>query len=403
MADVITLSSEDEEESPQRKKPRLITTETTTIVLSDEDEAKEDSPPLIVETTSQAEEIKPETNGEVSKVESIIAEPSLASKEPEAAGTSTSEEKEVDPIYLKLTAFTDKCLQSITIPKIKTRLFNTIPKITGQYEKLKRFNSKASDLECMLDSDKNVKYDSYKAVVRFTEIFDFLKDKLKSEENKVLLSGPKKQLLNKLEKTLLLVRKRIRKLDEAEVDFDEEENSNYIKAARYKEKAQQIFKKICELRKEDPNSGRLAYNKLNFTQSKYPKINNVLNKKYKNTIEFPTYFEMDKCIRNCVDIDELGITEEMLKAEIKFCFEQLGTIMKQRRKLDLYDTHTDFIQENDDPASHDPEMEQTLRENYEKGNAKMAEIYEKYTRMQESGVNPDVSTDSEDSNIADSE
>ncbi|KAF5278874.1 hypothetical protein FQR65_LT03563 [Abscondita terminalis] len=375
--DVITLSSssEDEEEVPVIKKPKL-TIKETTIILSDEDEEEK------VVDVPETEPICLEK-----KVETTDINTNLIVVEPPVVAAAIVVEKEVDEIELKLTAFTNKCLESITLPHIKERLEMTIAKVKGLYDKLLHLECDMRDLECMLDNDKHIVYDSYKAVVRYSEIFEFLKQKLTTAENEELLSGPKRKLLTKLEKVLLILRKRIKRLDEAEVDFDEEENSSYIKASRYKERAR-----------------RLAYTKLNFTHSQYPEINKLLNKKYKNTIEFPTYFDMDKCIRRHVRVNGIQLSEDALQQEIKFCFEKLGTIMKQRRKLDLYDTHTDFIQDSSkDPASQNEEIEKKLQQNKIIGNTRLEEIYEKYTRMQENGVNPDVSPDSDDSNIEDSD
>ncbi|KAK5639882.1 hypothetical protein RI129_010693 [Pyrocoelia pectoralis] len=407
--DIITLSSSDDETksvSPPRKRIKLQRVPTKTICLDSSDDEEQPALPLAEKengnrvTKSESPIVTDENTNLVIKtteVENIKGEcsppPIIVESEPKI------DDSNKDIIEEKLRNFFDKCLQTIKLPQ-QRELFSTVfPKVKTYYDKLKKLNYNVKEFECILDRDKNIEYDGPIACSRFEQIFRFLKNKIVESENNISLPGPKKQQLQKLEETLALINRRIAKLEKAEIDFDDEENSHYMQAAKYKERAVKIFKKICEIRKEDSNIDRPLYTKVNFTKSKYPEFNKAINKKFKDFLQFPTYYDMDRCIRQCATDKGLDIHEEELKSEVKFCFEKLGLSMKQKRSLELYDIHSEFISGTEDPALNDEEVSNKLRENYSNGQKRMDEILEKYTRIQETGVDPNVSSDSDDSCI----
>lgn len=398
--DIITLSSSDDDEtksvSPTTKRIKLQRLPSKTICLDSSDDEKQPSSPL-----AENEDGVTKSEGPTGSDEN----PNLVIKTLEdenvkrVCSPCPIAELQIDIVEDKLRNFFDKCLQTIRTSTQRDLFSRVFPKVKGYYDKLKRSNCNLKELEYILDRDINIQYDGMLACSRFEQTFRFLKNKIVELENNISLPGPKKQQLKKLEQTLALINRRIAKLETAEIDFDDEENSHYMQAAKYKERAVKIFKKICEIRKEDSNIGRPLYTKVNFTKSKYPQFNKAINKQFKDSLQFPTYYEMDRCIRKCVNDKGLDIHEEELQAEVKFCFEKLGSSMKQKRALELYDVHSEFISGTEDPAVNDEEVSNKLRENYSNGQKRMDAILEKYTRMQESGVDPNVSSDSDDSCI----
>lgn len=399
--DVITLSSSDDDSSTSDKQPRkrikLQTLPSKTICL----DSSEDEPPESLPVAKENGFIKCDSTAECEPTKLVLEEVGNSVQESARIPLESTEPKtdSVDIIEEKLMRFFDKCLKTVTRPDHKELFSQVVPKVKAYYDKLKQLNCNLKDFECVLDRDTNVEFDGPTASSRFDQIFQFLKGKINDSENEIVIQGPKKQHLKKLEKTLSLVNRKIAKLDSTEVNFDDEENSHYLQAAKYKARATKIFRKICEIRKEDPNIDRPLYTKINFTKSKFPEFNRVINKRFRHFLQFPTYYDMDRCLRKCVSDKGMHVREEELKSEIKFCFEKLGLCMKHKRSLDLYDSHSDFIAGTEDPAQSNEEISYKLRENYRTGSKRMEEVLEKYTRMQESGVNPNVSSDSDDSNI----
>lgn len=87
---------------------------------------------------------------------------------------------------------------------------------------------------------------------------------------------------------------------------------------RYKERAKQLYDKYCELLNEDAYCDRITHKKIRFNKSKYDCINKTIRKRYKNNNTFPTYYDIDKLIRKCVERNKLEISSTELERESKY-------------------------------------------------------------------------------------
>lgn len=86
---------------------------------------------------------------------------------------------------------------------------------------------------------------------------------------------------------------------------------------RYRKRFCAIHKKICSYIKQNPLAGRPIYRKLNFDGSKYSDINRAVEKLYNKTKSFPTYYEVDRCVKTCVKDNNLNISGDSLDLESK--------------------------------------------------------------------------------------
>jgi len=118
----------------------------------------------------------------------------------------------------------------------------------------------------------------------------------------------------------------IKKLDEEEVDFDEENNSNYMKVEKYKQKMTQLYDKLCELTGENADAGRtyLRPKHLNVTRivAVDQAITNFINckitqrnrlKKKGNLTDnliFPDYSDILECVNRCNEKKKLGLKQK---------------------------------------------------------------------------------------------
>lgn len=118
---------------------------------------------------------------------------------------------------------------------------------------------------------------------------------------------------------------RIKKLDEEEVDFNEENDSNYIKVERYKQKMVELYSKLCELTGENSDAGRvyLRPKHLNVTRIAAidQAITNFINSNitrrnqmkragaFTNNLIFPDYRDILECVNRCNDRKNLGLEE----------------------------------------------------------------------------------------------
>ncbi|GJQ82547.1 hypothetical protein Trydic_g13002 [Trypoxylus dichotomus] len=247
---------------------------------------------------------------------------------------------------------------------------------------------------------------SLQAISTFNDIYQHLKNKLRiqtdignSSEN----SSKHEVIIAKLEHTFRKVQKVIKKLEEAEVDFDDEEDSNYLKMQRYRERAVKIYEKICKYRKEDANANNILYNRLDFSGSTYPEFNHAINKRYKNNTTFPTYYDLERILKKVMEDKNMNLSETTFRNEARECFKNLGNLLQKRRKLDLLNIHSSYLMANDDPALENEALQSKLRESSKEASSKIDEICLKYVKLQELGENPTLSPDSDDSKRESSE
>lgn len=312
--------------------------------------------------------------------------------------------EEFDPNAEEFFMFLDDCLQSFTDPAHKELLHSKLPIIKKFFEKIKHYSYNQEEfLEVIRRSSRKINGNSRQIMICFTEVYQWLKSSylnLRKEQSDVVKN---RRIVKKLHKTLIKIRRRLRALENAEIDWDDEENSVYLQYERYSSRAVQLYKKLCTYTDDNPHQGRIIYLRLDFSHSKYTEINRAINRKYKSNKEFPTYFELDKLIRKCVKEHNLDISENLLQYEIKQCFEKLGRLLQNRRKLDSYQFLQDFLEDPNDPAQDNPEIDDKLKANQNTYSKKLDEVFEKYSRLQETGYEPSVSSDSDDSHYAESD
>lgn len=91
----------------------------------------------------------------------------------------------------------------------------------------------SDDFNSFLDEKINLgSKNSISAISSFNDVYQLFKCKLRNKDANTDISDKHKVIIAKLERALRKVQKRIVSLEEAEVNFDEEEDSNYIKMQR---------------------------------------------------------------------------------------------------------------------------------------------------------------------------
>lgn len=145
-----------------------------------------------------------------------------------------------------------------------------------------------------------------------------------------------KQIMNAMNKCEAI----IKRLEEKEVDFNEENDSNYIKVERYKHRMVELYNKLCEATGENTDAGRvyLRPKHLNITrivavdQAITNFINSKITQRNKMTkmgaltdaLIFPDYRDILKCVNRCNDKKNLGLDkrrqEEIGKISYKFIY-----------------------------------------------------------------------------------
>nr|AAL13827.1 LD29187p [Drosophila melanogaster] len=182
-------------------------------------------------------------------------------------------------------------------------------------------------------------------------------------------------------RTLHAITKRIKMLEEAEVDLNDEDSS-YLQLERFKKRACQIYEKICDLKGESKSVRRQLKKPIHFKDSDYPHFNNSLSAFVNRMQDFPDYHDVLQILEKCNKEKELGLAKYEMKRIAYDAFNKVGRMLQSRRKNDLYETVTHYTANGKDPASSDPELLAKLKENNKK-QTKISDILEKYALEQD--------------------
>lgn len=123
----------------------------------------------------------------------------------------------------------------------------------------------------------------------------------------------------KLNKALTQLTKKIAEFDAADVDWEEEQNSNFLISEKLKKRATLIYEKICDITGESKNAQRVVKKPIKFNDTVYSEFNRMLQNFVNETRKFPDMFDvlriLEHCNRNydyrlnkenCKDIGKLG-------------------------------------------------------------------------------------------------
>lgn len=138
-----------------------------------------------------------------------------------------------------------------------------------------------------------------------------------------------------IEKAMAKCEKKIKELGEAEVDFEEDDNSSYMKYERYKRRQVELFNELCKYTKDPTDAGRQYLKPKNisvtcmpqvndaitsFVNSAISKRNNLLQKgQLPDVVLFPDHFDILKCIKHCNKEKNLGLDDRFIQT--------IGTIL----------------------------------------------------------------------------
>lgn len=118
--------------------------------------------------------------------------------------------------------------------------------------------------------------------------------------------------IRKLNRTLYTITKRIKMLEEADVDFNDEDSS-YLQVERFKKRACQIYEKICDLTGESKSAHRHLKQPIVFKDTPYEEFNRTLSAFVNRMKEFPDYHDVLQLLEHCNKEKELGLAKFEMK------------------------------------------------------------------------------------------
>lgn len=251
--------------------------------------------------------------------------------------------------------------------------------------------SKSAEQECfnmfLINEDDNANVDDCDEV---NEPFDS-----KFEERPIKKKNASERHLKKLEKALRKCGNKIKDLEEAPIDWDEDEDSNFILAAKLKNRYMAIHKKIAEYKKLSFSLDRRSDKKFSFTDSKYPEIGRKIEKFVNRTNEFPDFADIKKEVEDVNIKKILLLTETQIHTEAERIFVTVGKKLKRRRFDDDAAVMYSYLDDDDpgDPASKDVELDLKLDALGKIAKKKIDTVFQEFVDKQ---VNK-VKTEEEDS------
>ena len=208
------------------------------------------------------------------------------------------------------------------------------------------------------------------------------------------LSTKSARHLRKLEKALAKCAQNIKKFEEAPIDWENEDESNFIMADKLKKRFMEIYGRIAEYKKAAVNIERRKDKKFVFHDSKYPDISRKIEKLVNRTKEFPDFADIKSQIENVNLTKRLRLTDQQIHTEADRIFVAVGRKLKKRRFDDDADSMYSYLKEDEvDPAAGDKELQSKLNKQGKVAKQKLDKVFEEFVDKQDRGAIPEESSD----------
>lgn len=207
--------------------------------------------------------------------------------------------------------------------------------------------------------------------------------------------------LLKLEKSLKECAKEIKKLEEAEVDWDDDDESNYILCAKYKRRYMELFRKIAEQKELSSSLDRKSEKKFICGESRYPEINKKIQKFVNRTKQFPDFHDIKKLVRAANTTLHLNAIQ--VNDEAENIFQAVGKKLKNRRAIDEAEVLESYLKEDqmEDPAAKNEDLNKKLIVQAAEGKDKINKYFDDFYKTHV--VNANTSEEIKNSGINDVE
>ncbi|XP_003241599.1 reticulocyte-binding protein 3 isoform X2 [Acyrthosiphon pisum] len=312
--------------------------------------------------------------------------------------TSNNEISESDKIFKELI---EKCYQNTHFPK------SNIDVIDNLYKSLpSEFLGSKYFIMLLREANQVIWPDSgsplYTHMEHIYEQLQQFKTSMKVQDSRTSVTN--KQMdektlkqLKKLKYALKIIRKKIKNLEEKEMDINNENEFNsdsaYILKDKYEKRIVEIYKRMCKL-KEEPDF--LEEPMLHFKATNDRLVNKTIEKYYNLNKTFPDYFEIYTLLQCLRDKKKLKWTETDLKNISHDAFLKLGKQLKLRR-LNEYFGRLANVNTIKDPAEENEELKRKLDESNKKLHSDLNALTLKFKNKQ------DYAEETEGSNLNNTE
>lgn len=311
---------------------------------------------------------------------------------------NSTENSSINPVYL---SFIDLCMElentddmrNIVEKKI-VRYYKQVPREYTESEafidlitfKINFIRANPSELYFQIrDIVDELKFQKQQAKAQIEAAPTTAEDSLDEQFDSELESKRERQV-RKLEKTLGKLHTAIQKLEEQEVNFDDDADSVYILVDRYKERLMRVHAKLCQLKNMkmpseprihiDPSPGRPL--------APVRRLEAWINKRVPvgAPLPFPDFHDVLNCVKFANRDENLGMSEIEMMAEARDLFIRCGKKLQRRRQENEWRSASSRLTGNVDPAESNPELKFLLESNRKIAAIKENEIINKYADKQ---------------------
>ena len=204
--------------------------------------------------------------------------------------------------------------------------------------------------------------------------------------------------IRKLEAALAACAKQVKKCEEAEIDWEKDDDSNFLMADRWKKKYMAIYFKLAEYNGLSKSLERSSDKKFCFNESNFPAINRKIEKFVNRTKSFPDFWDIKKQIESINTEDSLHLSEMQIHNEAEKIFISVGRRLKKRRNIDDGSVMFSYLNPAEsDPALKDAELDSKLIMLGKEAKERIEKVFEEYTEKQAAGVkNNDEDSETEE-------
>lgn len=315
--------------------------------------------------------------------------------------TSRSSEKkekrtntiEKNPIGKEFAELLDACRKADSSKEmellIQKKLIKYYECVHPDYINSKSFRKTLAAVTQEVNAHPDLVYLKLSSIVEELNIRRKSRNSVMTNENVTSTGSERKDnQIRRLNRALYILKKRIAKLSEMEVDFDEEINSTYMMEERYKKRAFEIYEKICDITGESKHAHRITRKPIKFDGTHYPEFNRTIQTFVNRTNTFPDFFDVLKCLQHCNTQYGYRMRRDEMTKIAQDAFIRIGKLLQKRRKTDLYEMVSYYSGTEKDPAMADKKLHEKLEEN-KKHYGKIGDIIDKFARVQDNDTDDD--------------
>ncbi|XP_055549490.1 daxx-like protein isoform X2 [Wyeomyia smithii] len=356
-------------------------------IISDHERSRQQQQPQAAKKKSPLSSVAEEEVGERK-----TATP--GSSTADSHSTSRSEKKkerkndlEKNPIGKEFGELLDACRKADSSPEmellIQKKLIRYYECVHPDFINSKSFKKTLAAVTEEVLANPELVYLKLASIVEELNIRRKSRNSVMTNENVTSTGSEKKDnQIRRLNRALYILKKRIAKLEEMEVDFDEDINSAYMMEERYKKRAFEIYEKICDITGESKHAHRIVRKPVHFDGTHYPEFNRTIQTFVNRTNTFPDFFDVLKCLQHCNSQYGYRMKRDEMTKIAQDAFIKIGKLLQKRRKTDLYETVSYYTGAEKDPAIVDRKLLEKLEDN-KKHYGKIGDLIDKFARVQD--------------------